>query len=186
MTAYDSNGTVTALAGRRIDAPGVGERRFPAQNEAVVKQRIRNMLVGTASTAVVSSAACGADILALECAEALGLRRRVVLPFSRERFRSTSVVDRGEKWGARFDAVLSKLPKDDIIELNFDGSEDDGYAAANARILEEASQLAEAQGQRALAAVVWNGIARGAADVTDAFQKLAAGRRMEVVSVRTI
>ncbi|MBV8632363.1 MAG: hypothetical protein JOZ83_15650 [Silvibacterium sp.] len=180
------NGTVTALAGRRIDATGTADRRFPAQNEGAVKQRIRNMLVGTASTGVVSSAACGADILALECAEELDLRQRVVLPFSRDRFRSTSVVDRGEQWGARYDAILSRLGKEDIVELNFDGSDDDAYAAANTRILDEATKMAELDGTPALAAVVWNGIARAPVDMTSAFQRLAAERKMEVVSVRTL
>jgi tetratricopeptide (TPR) repeat protein len=180
------NGTVTAVAGRRIDATKAPDKRFPSQNEGLVKERIRNMLVGTASIGVVSSAACGSDILALECAEDLDLRRRVVLPFSRERFRSTSVVDRGEEWGARFDAILSKLGKDDVIEMTFDGNEDEGYAAANGRILDEAAKMAEAQGQRVVAAIVWNGVARGAGDLTDGFQKLAAGRKMEVVSVATL
>jgi tetratricopeptide (TPR) repeat protein len=180
------NGTVTAVAGRRIDATKAPDKRFPSQNEGLVKERIRNMLVGTASIGVVSSAACGADILALECAEDLDLRHRVVLPFSRERFRSTSVVDRGEEWGARFDAILSKLGKDDVIEMTFDGNEDEGYAAANGRILDEAAKMAEAQGQRVVAAIVWNGVARGAGDLTDGFQKLAAGRKMEVVSVGTL
>jgi len=180
------NGTITALAGRRIDAAGAADRRFPAQNEDLVKERIRNMLVGTASAGVVSSAACGADILALECAEDLGLQRRVVLPFARDHFRSTSVVDRGEAWGARFDAVVSSLANDDIIEMSEAGNEDDAYAAANTRILDEASKLAEADGQRVVAAIVWNGVSRGAADLTNAFQKLAVDRKMEVVSVRTI
>lgn len=182
----DPNGTVTALAGRRIDAEGVGDRRFPAENEAAVARRIHDMLVGTASTGIVSSAACGADILALECAGTLGLRRRVVLPFPRQRFRSTSVVDRGEAWGARFDAILSKLAKNDIVELNWEGNEDEAYAAANVRILDDASRIAEAESQRVLAAVVWNGVARGRADLTEAFRQLAADRAMEVVSVGTL
>jgi tetratricopeptide (TPR) repeat protein len=179
-------GTVTALAGRRIDAADAQDPRFPARNEEVVKQRIRNMLVATASNGMVSSAACGADILALECAEKLSLRRRVVLPFSRERFRSTSVVDRGEEWGARFDAILDKLAMSDIVELNLDGNEEEAYAAANTSILDEASKLAEADGQSVLAAAVWNGVARGDSDLTVAFQKLAAARDMKIVSVPTL
>ena len=53
----------------------------------MVAVRIRNMMVSAASRAVVCSAACGADILALEGAAQLGLGRRVVLPFSRQQFR---------------------------------------------------------------------------------------------------
>jgi hypothetical protein len=39
----DRNGTVIALAGRRIDSAGADERRFPPANEAMVAVRIRNM-----------------------------------------------------------------------------------------------------------------------------------------------
>ena len=182
----DQNGTVTALAGRRIDQAKAQDRRFPVENEKRVAARIANMLVGTVSTGVISSAACGADILALECAETQGLRRRVVLPFGRERFRSTSVADRGEEWGARFDAILSKLAEEDIVELTFDGDDDAAYAAANVRILDEAAQIAQVDDKRVMAAVVWNGVARGSSDLTEAFRQLALARKMEVVSVRTL
>lgn len=181
----DSNGTMTALAGRRIDAQGAKERRFPPENEGLVARRIRNMLVGTASTGLVSSAACGADILALETAGELGLGRCVVLPFSRERFRATSVADRGEEWGGRFDAILSGLGEGDIVEMNFEGSEDEAYAAANVRILDEAAKAAV--GQPVIAMVVWNGLARqGTADLTDAFRKIAIGRKIDTISVPTL
>jgi tetratricopeptide (TPR) repeat protein len=183
----DANGTVTALAGRRIDAAEAKgpNLRFPAENEAKVAQRVRNMLVGTASTGVVSSAACGADILALESAGGLGLSRRVVLPFARDRFRAISVVDRGEEWGQRFDAILTELDKSDIIELSLDGDEDEAYAATNVRILDEAKKLADTD-QRVLAAIVWNGLARGASDLTVAFRKLAVAREIETLSVPTL
>jgi tetratricopeptide (TPR) repeat protein len=180
----DHNGTITALAGRRIDAEGARDHRFPRENEDVVAQRILNMLVGTASTGVVSSAACGADILALESAGELNLSRRVVLPFSRDRFRATSVVDRGEDWGTRFDAILKELDKDDLVELNLEGNEDEAYAATNARILDEAGKLAA--DQRILAAIVWNGVVRGASDLTDAFRQLATDRSIETVFVPTL
>jgi len=183
----DANGTVTALAGRRIDAPGAKgqNRRFPPENEMKVAQRLRNMLVGTASTAVVSSVACGADIMALESAGELGLNRRVVLPFPRDRFRATSVVDRGEEWGKRFDTILDGLDTSDIIELNLEGNEDEAYAATNVRILDEAMKSADV-GQRVLAAIVWNGLSRGTSDLTVAFRKLAEDRDIKTLSVPTL
>ena len=92
------NGTVLAVSGRRIDEEGAKEQRFPPGNEALVAARLRDMMVFATARAVVCSAACGADILALEIAAQLGLARRVVLPFGREQFRSTSVADRGEDW----------------------------------------------------------------------------------------
>ncbi len=182
----DPNGTVIALAGRRIDAVGAKDLRFPPENAPTVAQRIRNMLVATASTGVVASAACGADILALECAGELGLNRRVILPFPRDRFRATSVADRGDEWGVRFDAILEGLGKEDIVELHPEGNDDEAYAAANVRILDEAKALATAANQRALTAVVWNGLSRGASDLTDAFRRLGIEKKLETVTVPTL
>jgi hypothetical protein len=182
----DPNGTVLALAGRRIDAPGADKPRFPAENEAVVAVRIRNMMVSAASHAVVCSAACGADILALEGAAQLGLERRVVLPFSRQQFRATSVADRGEDWGRRFDAILQEMQSKDILELNLQGGNTEAYAAANSKIIDEAAEWASMTGRRALTMVVWNGFSRGATDLTDGFRRLAVDRKLEVIPVPTL
>ena len=110
--------------------------------------------------------------------------RRVVLPFSRDRFRSTSVADRGEEGGKRFDAIMAGLGKDDVVELGLDGKEDEAYAATNVKILDVAEK--SAADQRVIAAIVWNGLARGASDLTDAFRQLAVGRKIETVSVPTL
>ncbi len=53
------------------------------------------------------SAACGADIIVLEAALAAGAEVNVVLPFDRQDFIRSSVVNGGERWLARFDAALS-------------------------------------------------------------------------------
>jgi hypothetical protein len=182
----DPNGTVLALAGRRIDAAGADERRFPPENEAMVAVRIRNMMVSAASQAVVCSAACGTDILALEAAAQLGLGRRVVLPFSRQQFRATSVADRGEEWGRRFDAILQQMPSEDILELNLQGGNTEAYATANSKIIAEAAGWASMTGRRTLAMVVWNGFSRGATDLTDGFRRLAVERKLEVIPVPTL
>jgi hypothetical protein len=122
---------VIALAGRRVDAPGTDTPRFPPANVAAVQDRIRHLLVEQTTHALVCSAACGVDLLALEVAGALGIRRRIVLPFVRARFRDTSVVDRPRDWGERFDRVL------DAVEANRDlvvlGNAEDDAAAYLAR-----------------------------------------------------
>ena len=182
----DPNGTVLALAGRRIDAPGAEERRFPPENEAMVAVRIRNLMVSAASQAVVCSAASGADILALEGAAQLGLGQRVVLPFSRQQFRATSVADRGEDWGRRFDAILQPMQSKDILELNLQGGDNEAYAAVNSKIIDEAVGWASTTGRRALAMVVWNGYSRGATDLTDGFRGASVGRKLEVIPVPTL
>jgi hypothetical protein len=175
-----------AVAGRRIDAEGAAERRFPAENEAVVTARLRDILVSANGQAVVCSAACGTDILTLETAGHLGLRRRVVLPFSRQQFRAGSVADRGETWGRRFDAILEQLTDSDIVELNLQPGDKNAYVAANAKILDEATEWAASIKSCALAVVVWNGFSRGPADVTAAFRRLAIDRNLEAMTVLTL
>ena len=90
---------VVALAGRRIDLPEAQVPRFPLENVQEVGRRICEALYEMHAVALVCSAACGADLVALEQAKQLGLRRRIVLPFAPERFRETSVVDRPGDWG---------------------------------------------------------------------------------------
>jgi len=152
----------------------------------MVAARMRDMMVSTTTRAVVCSAACGADILALEIAAQLGLGRRVVLPFGREQFRSTSVADRGEDWGCRFDMILQQLAAKDILELNLEAGNDEAYARVNGKILDEAAAWASNTNRRALAAVVWNGLSRGATDMTEAFRRLAVDRELETIFVSTL
>src|SRR3977135_3523481 len=96
---------IVALAGRRIDTPDADSPRFPLSSIEVVRGQLHKLLSEKEATALVCSAACGADLLALSVAGDLGIRRRVVLPFTREHFRETSVVDRPGDWGSLFDAI---------------------------------------------------------------------------------
>ena len=67
---------VIALAGRRIDAADAAMPRFPLDKIPVVRELLAELLVQEHAVALVCSAACGADLIALEEAERLGLRRR--------------------------------------------------------------------------------------------------------------
>jgi hypothetical protein len=64
------------------------------------------MLVRVSAANVVSSAACGVDIIASEVASEIGLRRRIVLPFARELFRETAANDRDVSRSFHFDQVM--------------------------------------------------------------------------------
>src|SRR5882672_10452911 len=90
---------IIALAGRRVDSADAKQPRFPPRNVERVHTQTRAVLKEKGATALVSSAACGADLIALSEAGQLGLRRRVILPFERRRFRETSVTDRPGEWG---------------------------------------------------------------------------------------
>jgi hypothetical protein len=166
---------ILVYAGRRIDAaqtPGSPpvEARFPVSSVARVRREVERVIGTLKPSVVVGSAACGADLLVLEAAGALGARRRIVLPFGRATFRASSVTDRPGDWGAQFDAVVTEVSANgDLVELALDPDADATYLRANHEIFRDADILARASGDACRALVIWNGATRGSGDVTEAF-----------------
>ena len=160
MTGRNGTATVIAMAGRRIDAPNAAASRFPLHNRERVGLAITAALQALQPvTAIVSSAACGADLLALDAAAALGITRRVILPYSVERFRATSVVDRPGDWGPLFDALVAQaIARGDLVILSDDdGDSDTAFAETNLAILAEAEALAATNAALRRALIVWDG-----------------------------
>jgi hypothetical protein len=177
---------VAALAGRRIDAADAATVRFPLANTEAVGGRLQALLRAEQSRTLVCSAACGADLIALDVAGALGLRRRVVLPFAPERFRDTSVTDRPSDWGPPFDRIIKEVRAEgDLVVLSLDQGDDDAYAAANETILNEAQALAGGEPSQVIAIIVWEGRSRGEGDLTEGFASLARTRGHPVREVLT-
>jgi hypothetical protein len=186
---------VVVLAGRRIDEPGAERPRFPLTNVEAVAERLQNVLADLKTEVLVSSAACGADLLALDAARTLGIRRRIVLPFDASSFRASSVVDRPGDWGPLFDLLYEvALSSNDVVILPCEGGDETAYAAATERIVAEALTLAkqpDLEGGRSpnggpTAIVVWEGESRGEGDQTAKFVALAANSGMRVVEVATL
>jgi hypothetical protein len=184
--------TVIALAGRRIDPAGSGIPRFPLHMIPDVRGRLRRRLEELSADTLVCSAACGADLLALETARDLGMRRRVVLPFDRSRFRETSVTDRPGEWGTLFDRLMDEaVAAGDLVVLQ--SADDAGaYAATNRVIFDEAFTLARgrpglvAEGRvSVVAVVVWEGRSRGGKDLTENFLELARASDVPIVTILT-
>jgi hypothetical protein len=177
---------VAALAGRRIDAGDAPQRRFPLANVGLVRERLTALLRAERIEGLVCSAACGADLIALDLAGCLRLRRRVVLPFAADRFRASSVTDRPGDWGPLFDRVIGALAATgDVVTLGLDPGDDDAYAAANDALLDEAERLAGDDPQAVVAAIVWEGRSRGEGDLTEAFATAARARNHPVREVLT-
>jgi hypothetical protein len=173
---------VVALAGRRIDAEGAPPR-FPLDQAPRVKGWLTRLLRDLQPDALVCSAACGADLLALEAAAALKIPVTIVLPFAPERFRETSVVDRPGDWGRRYDAVMKRATNGamagSIHVIEPSSGQDDVYVAATDAILDDAQKLAgEAAGEESelVAVVVWEGASRGEGDLTEYFRQGALKR----------
>ena len=185
---------IAALAGRRIDvedgAEDAREPRFPAENADRVAVAIRSLLKSRNVHTLVCSAACGADLLALDVAGQLGIRRRVVLPSDPDRFRTTSVVDRKDisrDWGGIYDRARKEVERQgDLVVLLLEGDRHAAYLAANTMILQQASHLAKKARQPVLAVVVWNGASRGTEDVTAAFLEEARRQQLPVEEIFTL
>lgn len=177
---------IIALAGRRVDAADAKQRRFPAENVDMVRERVRVMLQTQCAVALVASAACGADLLALSEAGKLGLRRSVVLPFDREKFRTTSVTDRPGDWGPLYDKQLNEVEKNGDLLIVHANSEDNAYAEANHAIVGKALSLGLELQDRVTAVLVWDGKARGEGDLTEEFGVYARNKRISVVEVMTL
>jgi hypothetical protein len=186
---------IVALAGRRIDAANTEAPRFPSANIALVRERIRNVLIELGTSALVCSAAAGADLLALEAAASLGLRRRIVLPYGREQFLNDSVRDRPGDWEWSFQRAYSDARgQGDLHALRLIGTPDEAYLRATHAILDDAQELAAAEprsGRQAgagkvTAVVVWDGIQRNAGDTTAIFTDEARRRGIPVREVLTV
>jgi hypothetical protein len=178
--------TIAALAGRRIDAPGAAAR-FPLGNVARVRERIAAVLREQRVTALVASAACGADLAGLDVAAGLGLRRRIVLPFPVAEFRVKSVTDRPGDWGGLFDRLVADAQASgDLVVIDPVGGVDDAaYMAATEVIIGQAEELAEQHHAGRVAITVWDGAPRPGTDLTDAFRDLTAQAGFAPVTVLT-
>lgn len=153
------------------------EERFPSRNVPRVAREIERILGQLAPSTVVGSAACGADLLVLEAAGASGLRRRIILPFDRATFRTSSVTDRPGDWGRQFDAAIGDVSaQGDLVELALDAKDDATYLETNLEIFRDAETLARSTGEDCRALVIWNRTTRGDGDVTEAFFKEAVRR----------
>lgn len=185
---------IVALAGRRTDAPDAETPRFPRKNVEIVRERIREMLIELGANTLVCSAAAGSDLLALEAAASLGLRRHVVLPYGRDQFLDDSVRDRPGDWEWSFNRAYSDARgQGEIHTLRMTGTPHEAYLRATYVILDDAQQLAteEPRGGRqpgagqVTAVVVWDGAPRGPDDLTAAFADEARRRGIPVREILT-
>ncbi|HEU5378925.1 MAG TPA: hypothetical protein VFV38_26165 [Ktedonobacteraceae bacterium] len=159
-----------------------------------MRKRIYELLIEQKATALVSSAACGADLLALDVAGELGIRRRVILPFGTERFRALSVIDRPGEWGTLFDRIISEVcQKKDLIFLHERKTDKTKFIYTNTCIFDEALSLARSTAQRnstiisdrIIAVIVWEGKSHGEDDMTVDFAQEAIARSIPITEIAT-
>jgi hypothetical protein len=183
MTATPS---VIALAGRRIDAKEAEIERFPVEAVERVTADLDALFAAEMAVALVSSAACGADLIALEAAGQRGVQRRVVLPSEPKAFLRTSVIDRPGEWGATFQKIIGEVRGNGDLIVAIPPVDRNPYNYTNEVIIAEASRLACDLRGRKVAVVVWEGAPREGSDATEDFRHTALARGYEVREVLTL
>ena len=194
--------TIIAFAGRRIDAPDATTVRFPLTQVSVVREKIEALFLNEQVNKLICSAACGADLIALQVAQNLGIQYRIVLPFSPERFRVTSVMDRPSteewNWGILFDRVIGVAQENgELIVVELGEDRQAAYQVVNCTILDEAKQYAPDQIIQSAkksseeihtvqAVIAWDGHARGPRDLTLHFAEEARTRGLAVKEILTL
>lgn len=98
---------VLLFTGHKIDEPDRAEPRFPADKEAVAREKIKEavlkeMNTGAGVASAYAGAASGGDILFLEVCEELGIPTRLYLAIPARAYVTTSVSDAGSDWEDRF------------------------------------------------------------------------------------
>lgn len=173
--------SVFCFAGRRIDPSDSKRPAFPLEAVSLVSAKIERYLRQTTPVAIFGAAACGADILVLRVAESLGIPRTIILPFDRDLFRTTSVLDRLGFWDD-YDQILDRAGTEGGLEvLQFQKPSPTAYRAVNTAILDRA----QAFGYPVRACIVWEGTEQGQGDHTAEFLGSAERRGIPVDEIRT-
>ena len=107
------NPTVVHYCGHRI-LPAGQMGRFPAEEESRVRAELDRTFAELEVMVGFGSLAAGADILAAESLLERGAELHVVLPFAKDEFVRTSVVQAGHEWVSRFEAALARA---DTVEI---------------------------------------------------------------------
>ena len=155
--------TVVVFTGHMIDQAGRTKPRFPAEQEARVREEIRKYLRNVNAGFGYSSAACGADIIFCECLLELDAKMQLVLPCPVNAFKRQSVSWAGPEWEKRFLTVLSLSPSTLVASpADFAVAENDhastmGLIYANRIITGLAVLQAQALDFELRALAVWDG-----------------------------
>lgn len=177
-----AKGPVVVAAGRRVDAPDAQSARFPASNVDAVRKRIATFFAHEKPSALVSSGACGADLLAIQVAEERHMKRYIVLGAEVAEFRKSSVTDRPGNWGELFDQAM-KTSKVEVLKVP---DSQEGYLETNLKLLDRAEAVAKQSGTTVVALVIWNEQSRGPDDVTNHFLQQAELRKIPVTQISTL
>lgn len=153
---------VLVYTGHMIDSPGRSQPRFPPEMESTVRAEIYSRLERLEPVAAYGSAACGADILCLECVQELGGELHIVLPFPAKQFCSESVdfLPDGQ-WRERFERLLESANEVLVISEQPPPSGTSTFEFANPFMTGLARLRAQMMETRMQGLAVWDGTGVG-------------------------
>ena len=177
---------ILALAGRRIDADNADYKRFPLSAVPRVKERLKKFFEENNVIHLVSSGACGADLLAQEVAAEMNIDRTVVLPFDTTAFRKSSVTDRPGEWGTLYDRLINNS-MNNLIILKYDPQDPKAYEGTNLELLNAAEKISSGYENPDLAVlIVWEGKPKDKDDLTFGLKAEAMRRSLETKEINTL
>jgi len=174
---------VVAFTGHMLDAPTRRSPRFPLAAVQPVARRIDAVLEQLDAGISYSSAACGSDVLFLECMQKRGGETNVILPFDREDFFDTSVSFAGEQWVRRADQVLERASRVNPVNRGRYGGDDLLFAYANTMIMGQAILRSRLLETDAHLITVWDGKGNGAAGGTSEFVEIWESLGMPITAI---
>ena len=178
---------IIVVAGRRTDAYDAKDKRFPLENTKHVKDEIKKLFKSTLARTIISSGACGADLIAMQVAQESNLEKIMILPFDENNFRKISVTDRPGDWHLIYDPLIEKLKgTEGLVVLNYSVADPLAFEKTNMVILDKAFELSGKTSQPVMALIVWDGIAKNANDTTLHFKNEALKRGFLVNEIKTI
>ncbi|MFW6181442.1 MAG: TRAFs-binding domain-containing protein [Spirochaetota bacterium] len=179
---------VVAFTGHMLDRPGRKKPRFPGFLAEAVKQQIAARLRQLGAGIGYSSAACGSDVLFLECLQERRAETNVILPFDREEFMRASVDHGGPAWRQRAERTLKNAT---VVLHATEGmylGDDLLFDYANRMIMGKTLLRAEVLDAEPVLMAVWDRKRDNNPGGTASFIRLweQNGRRLEIIDLRDL
>ena len=148
--------TVIAFMGQTIHGMGKSPG-IDSADEEMLREQIRNLLEKHKIKIAFGALACGADLMIAEEILKQNGELNVILPFSREEFKRTSVSPAGPVWEEKFDWALERAASVyEIVEDAYTGY-DLLYEACSLQIMGLAYLRSQTLGSQAFQVALWNG-----------------------------
>ena len=176
--------TVIAFMGQTIHGMGKSPGIDPA-DEGMLREQIRSLLKQHNIQIAFGSLACGADLMIAEEILNQGGELNVILPFSEEEFKRTSVTPAGPAWEEKFERALAGAASMyHIVEDAYTGY-DLLYEASSLQIMGLAYLRSQTLGSRVYQVALWNGHPSASREGTAAAMHLweGLGQRNLVIPV---